>query len=323
MNRVLLSLALCAFPLISTPALAQVSATHASRRQQPLAQSLSGSAREAFTAAQVLVNNGDFTGAMTKFGQAYDLSKDPRLLFNMAVCSRDLHDYAGMQGFLVRYEHDGAASMSSEDHADVENALAAIRNLVGRVKLSVSEPGASVVVDGQNVGTTPIADPVVLNLGKHTISVRKDGFRPIEQGLDVAGGTETPVTLTLVVQHHAGHLIVTSDSDATVVIDGQSAAKGSFDGELPVGTHGVQVTESGKVDYKAQVDLRDGETRTLDVTLENESHGATIWPWIVGGVVVAAGAAIGGYFLLQPQETTTPVPVFNKNASFQLSSWRH
>ena len=25
----------------------------------------------------------------------------------------------------------------------------------------------------------------MLNLGKHTISVRKDGFRPIEQGLDV------------------------------------------------------------------------------------------------------------------------------------------
>jgi hypothetical protein len=158
--------------------------------------------------------------------------------------------------------------------------------------------------------------------------VSKDGFRTIDQTLDVAGGTETPLNVTLVVQRHAGHLIVASDPDAIVVIDGQSAAKGNFDGELAVGSHSVQVTESGKLAYKAQVDLRDGETRSLDITLENESHGALIWPWIVGGVAVAAGAAIGGYFLFQPGTTTTAVPVSDKNAVFQLSSmrlspWRH
>ena len=43
------------------------------------------------------------TGAYAKFGQAYDLSKDPRLLFNMAICMRNQHDYARMQGLLVRY----------------------------------------------------------------------------------------------------------------------------------------------------------------------------------------------------------------------------
>jgi hypothetical protein len=85
----------------------------------------------------------------------------------------------------------------------------------------------------------------------------------------------------------------------------------------------VNVTESGKLPYKAQVDLRDGETRSLEVTLENERTGSPVWPWIVGGVAVAAGAAIGGYFLLQPQDTTTPVPIFNKNTTFQLSAWRH
>jgi|HubBroStandDraft_1064217.scaffolds.fasta_scaffold10765_2 PEGA domain-containing protein len=327
MKRPLVSLGLCALTLGSTPALAQTSA-HAIKRQQPLTQSLSGSAREAFTAAQVLVNNGDFTGAMTKFGQAYDLSKDPRLLFNMAVCARNLHDYARMQGLLVRYQHDGAVGMSAEDNADVENALAAIRTLVGRVKVSVNEADASVVVDGQRVGTTPLAESIVLNLGKHTVSVSKDGFQSSEQTLDLGGGTETSLSVTLVVQRHAGHLIVASDPNATVVIDGQSAAKGGFDGPLPVGTHEVQVTESGKLAYKAQVDLRDGETRSLDVTLENESQGAPIWPWIVGGVAVAAGAAIGGYFLFQPQETTTSVPVFDKYAVFQLSSlrlspWKH
>ena len=63
---------------------------------QPLAQTLTGAARDAFTSAQILLNNGDFAGALTKYQEAYGLSKEPRLLFNMALCERNLHAYARM-----------------------------------------------------------------------------------------------------------------------------------------------------------------------------------------------------------------------------------
>ena len=69
------------------------------------------------------------------------------------------------------------------------------------------------------------------------------------------------------------------------------------------------------------MDLRDDETRSLDVTLENESHGGRVWPWIAGGAVVAIGAAVGGYFLLKPGDQTTPVPA-GKSGTFQLSVFR-
>jgi len=323
MKRLFVSVAIVASVFASNPARADHPGGHgtASKRQVPLAQALSGPAKESFEAAQVLVNNGDFSGAYAKFGQAYELSKDPRLLFDMAVCSRNLHDYAHMQGLLLRYEREAGESMSTDDRAGVESALATIRTLVGSVKLSVSEPEAAVAIDGERIGTTPIDEPIVLNLGKHTLSITKEGFTPIERALDIAGGSETPLGLSMVVQRHVGRLIVASDDGATVVVDGQSAARGHLDVQLPSGPHQVQVTEAGKRPFQSQVDLRDDETRSLDVTLESESHSGRIWPWIAGGAAVAIGAAVGGYFLFKPGEQTTPVPP-GKTGTFQLSAWR-
>jgi hypothetical protein len=287
----------------------------------PLAKSLTGPAKDAFDSAQVLVNNGDFPGAYAKFGQAYELSRDARLLFNMAICMRNQHDYARMQGLLVRYKGEAAQSMSPREQAEVDNALATIRNLVGAVRVSVSEAGAAVTIDGEAIGTTPIGDAISLNLGKHTFSVSKDGFDPVERELEIAGGGETPLSFTLVVKRHVGRLIVVSDDDAAVSIDGETVSKGRFDQQLAAGPHQVQVTEPSKLPFKAQVDLRDGETRSMDVTLEAEKHGGKVWPWIVGGVVVAAGASIGGYFLFRPQDKTAPVPA-GQSGTFQLQAWR-
>src|SRR5258708_20803910 len=77
-----------------------------------LAESLSGRAKEAYESAKVLLNNHDWPGAYTKFQQAYDLSKDPRLLFNMAVCARAMRPYARTEQLLCRYEHEAPATLS-------------------------------------------------------------------------------------------------------------------------------------------------------------------------------------------------------------------
>ena len=60
--------------------------------------------------------------------------------------------------------------------------------------------------------------------------------------------------------------------------------------------------------------------RALCRSLSESEHRAALWPWIVGGAVLAAGAAVGGYFLLKPSDTVTPVtPGSFAGATF--SSW--
>jgi hypothetical protein len=305
------------------PVAASAEPAHAPVHVKTLAQSLTGAAKDAFTSAQMLLNNGDAAGALTKYTLAYDLSKDPRVLFDMALCERNLHRYAHMQTLLVQYKREAADTISAEDRSDTDNAIAAIKKLVGSVRLAVNEQGATVTVDDQQVGFTPLADSIVLDLGKHALSVSKTGFNRVTQTVPIVGGDDIPLSVTLVPEKHVGQLVIASDDGATVAIDGQVVGKGRFEGELAPGAHQVSVTETGKRPYGAEIDLRDGETRTVDVSLESEKHGAPIWPWVVGGVVVAAGAAIGGYFLFRPGETTTAVPVYNPNATFQLSSWKH
>jgi len=276
--------------------------TPAAAPERSLGETLAGPASDAYVSAKILLNNRDFAGALAKYRQAYELSKDPRLLFDMAICERGVRAYARMQGLLRRYEQEAGPAISPQDKAQVDDALAAIQNLVGAVSLTVSEDGAAVAVDTEPVGTTPLAQPLVMDLGKHRVTVTKAGFQTIDTTVDVTGGSQADVSLTLAPQLAQARLIVTSDSEATVSIDGQVAAKARFDGPLAPGMHEVGVTEVDRLPYAMQIELRDGETRTMQVTLERE-HRAALLPWVLGGVAVAAGAVVGGYFLFKSPDS--------------------
>jgi PEGA domain-containing protein len=290
------------FALLTGIAPAAFAQSGAQGSEQSLAETLQGPASDAYGSARVLLNNKDYAGALAKYRQAYELSHDARLLFDMAICDRSLRAYAHMQSLLQQYEHEAGAGISQQDKVQVDDALAAIQNLVGTVALTVSEPDATVTLDGEPVGTTPLAQRIVIDLGTHKIGVTKPGFVPLERPVDVGGGSQTELSLTLAPVILEAHLLVTSDSDATVSIDGQVVGKARFDGPLAPGIHGVSVTEVDRLPYGAQIELRDGETRTMQVTLEREHH-ASLLPWLLGGAAVAAGAVVGGYFLFKSSDS--------------------
>jgi hypothetical protein len=293
------------------------------RHPATLSDSLSGPAKEAFASAEMLFNNSDFGGALAKYGQAYELSQDPRLLFNMAVCARSLKEYARMQTLLVRYERDAGATLSKEDRSDVDAALAAIRNLIGALRVAANEDGASVAVDEHTAGVTPLAEPVVLDLGEHRVTVAKTGFTTFTQTVTIQGGSDLALTATLSAVQHVAQLAIKTEAGATIAVDGTPVGTATFEGQLAPGTHDVEVTEPGKVPYRAQVDLRDGETRSVQVTLESAAHPAPIWPWIVGGAAVVAGASIGGYFLFRSsQDTQAPLAGNLGTVRFTSAGWR-
>jgi hypothetical protein len=292
----------------------------------PLAQVLSGPAKDAFDAAQILVDRSDFAEAYSKFAQAYDLSSDPRLLFNMALCEGRLHDYARMKRLLARYEREGGPTLSDEDRQRVGEALTKIESVVGTVQLAVSEAGSSVLVDGELAGTTPLPEGLILNAGDHTLSVQKPGFLPVTRPLNITGGTATTMAVELSPQARDARLVLATDEAAIVVVDGQTVSRGRFDGVLSPGVHDLRVRAVGKVGYHARVDLHEGDTRTILVTLRDERHPRDLWPWIVGGAVVTAGAVAGGYFLLKspdrsPEATPAGAGPFPTVSFNSLRQW--
>lgn len=274
----------------------------------PLANSLEGTAKDAYKSAKLLFHNSDFAGAAAKFQQAYDLSHDARLLFNVAICEKNLRQYGAMEGLLERYARE-SGGLSGEQKTAVDDALAAVKDLVGSIALTVDVEGATVTVDSQSAGTTPLGAPLILDLGKHHIEVSKSGFETTKKDIQVTGGASESISLPLLREVHDGRLLITAEPNTTISVDGKVVGADRFDGRFPSGSHEVAVTETGKVPYRADVEIHDRETRTLDVTLLREAHaGAPVWPWIVGGAVVAAGAVVGGYLLFKPQDSTKPVP---------------
>jgi PEGA domain-containing protein len=299
--------ALLALALIAPPAAAQSVSTRSSS-STPLSEALHGPARDAYESGKLLATNRDYTGALTKFQQAYSLSSEPRLLYDMAICEKELRHYARMQALLQKYAHEGGSRISSDNRALVDQALAAIVPLVATITLAVSEPGAVVSIDGEPVGTTPLTTPLAVDLGKHTLVVKKAGFQSVEQTIDTPGGGSSSLAISLEPQRRFGRLAVRADDDATVLVDDKVAGKGHFEGSLLPGSHEVRVTESGKSPYVQEIQLRDGETRTMQVTLESSEHHSAPWLWIVGGAAVAAGGVVGGYFLFRPSDQTAPAP---------------
>src|SRR5882724_2714841 len=61
---------------------------------RPLSESLTGGAKSDYEAARLLYGDGDHAGALVKFQSAFDQSKEPRLLWNMAACEKNLRHYA-------------------------------------------------------------------------------------------------------------------------------------------------------------------------------------------------------------------------------------
>jgi hypothetical protein len=175
-----------------------------------------------------------------------------------------------------------------------------------------------VTMDGQPLADGLDGTELPVDPGRHVFTFAAAGLAPVSMTLVLAAGEKdrrehivvgggvatAPVGgATPAAPPPAGrsHLSILSDSEATISVDGTVVGKERFDGTEAPGPHEVSVTGTGMKPYKAEIDLREGETRTLQITLEAERHGS-LWPWIVGGAAVLAGGAVGGYFLFKPSD---------------------
>ena len=233
-----------------------------------LSQTLTGAAKADFEAAKLLANDGDFTGALIKFQSAYEASNDPRILWNVAFCQKNLRRYSKVVTILRRYIEQGGALLSAGDKKDAQDLIALIEPFTTRVTVRVSEAGAQISFDDELVGTSPLAAPVVLDIGERRLHVVEDGFVPYDKSFVVAGGPELTLDVRLAKEVHEGKLVVEAPASATVFIDDARAGVGRVERSVASGGHQLRVTAPGMRPYQTEVIVRDKETRSLTVLLE-------------------------------------------------------
>lgn len=72
--------------------------------------------------------------------------------------------------------------------ASIRGMEEAVAQQVGQFRISGSPAGAEVLINGERIGTLPIEDAKVLEVGSYVLEVRKPGFFPVRRPFTVAPG---------------------------------------------------------------------------------------------------------------------------------------
>ena len=148
-----------------------------------------------FDRGAALYKEGDYAAALIEFKRAYDASPTWQVLFNIGQCYFELRDYANALVTLQRFQVEGGGRIGSEDRATLDAELPDLGNRVARITVESNLDGATVSVDDQIVGKTPLSDPVLVSIGLRKIAAVHEGRTPVQQRLALAAGDAVAVRL--------------------------------------------------------------------------------------------------------------------------------
>ncbi len=131
-----------------------------------------------------------------------------------------------------------------------------------------SNPWAKVYVDGKMVGETPLAQPVFLTRGKHSITFTNPAFEPIVRSIDVRSGREQTVSAD--VMANAGFLVCAVQPWAEIYVDEQYKDTTPLNRPivLSAGSHNIRFHNTAFNDTIQVVTIKPGDTLSISITLK-------------------------------------------------------
>src|SRR6185436_10528637 len=79
----------------------------------------------------------------------------------------------------------------------VTSAIEEMKKKVGTLKIITNVEGAELLVDDVSVGKAPLANPVVVNVGRRKLSATSSGYTPATKTVEIAGEALAEVSLEL------------------------------------------------------------------------------------------------------------------------------
>ena len=137
----------------------------------------------------------------------------------------------------------------------------------GKLEISSMTQGALVRVDGKEVGSLPLKQPLRLRAGKHTIKVTKRGYTEYLDVFTIKPNDTTVLDVDLL--PFAGVFIIAcNEPDARVFIDGKFVGNAPVETEVLMGDRKVKVAKPGFYDFFQPVNSMAGKTLELKVELK-------------------------------------------------------
>ncbi len=241
------------------------------------------------------------TGAIAEYNQVYALTNDPRVLYYIALCEKNAGNYARASEVFERELREGGSRLSATERADVENALKTLKEYYTTLELTANEPGATLLVDGREVGKTPFAAPIRVDAGnKRLLTLRKDGFKEETAELTFNAGKPARYAFRLepLVKNSTVSIAVTGAPNALIFIDGKQDEPTNASGRpytVTAGRHTFEARATGYATARQTQEVKFGEKLSLVLSLSAERYEGkvTITAEPAGALIEIDGRVVG------------------------------
>jgi hypothetical protein len=142
-------------------------------------------------------NAGQLEKARELLLKSFELKQGPETAGRLGRIELKTGKYLEAAEHLTFYLQQ-AQGLSDAERQATEKQIADAKAKLGAVTVRVDIEGAEVLVDGQSIGKSPLAEALVLEPGAWQFEARKDGYTPARQSLAVKPGETLEVALKLV-----------------------------------------------------------------------------------------------------------------------------
>lgn len=208
-------------------------------------------ARAAFGEGMRAYEERRFHDAIAAFRRAGEIVPSADLWFNMARSYEELGEIDGAIENYRRYLRDRVDPpdrerieehiQQLEERAEAARLAARSRPTSGTIRIDVDRAGATVILDDHELGTSPLAVPITVEAGTHTLEVRHEGSIPFRAEVQVDAGASVFAVARLTPA--TGYRAVRGRRRFTWVAAALGAA--SLAASLGLGIHAVRENRDG------------------------------------------------------------------------------
>ena len=138
--------------------------------------------------------------ALAELRRAAAIANPPRLSAQTGFAEQALGLWAAAEKHLKEALDQGADPWIAKHRARIEQSLAFVRDHLATLDVWGSPEGAEILVNGEPMGTLPLASPLRVAAGTTQLSVRAKGFTPALRTLELAAGSNERERVVLLAQ---------------------------------------------------------------------------------------------------------------------------
>ena len=149
----------------------------------------------------------------------------------------------------------------------------------GQLNLTTTPAGASVTLDDNFVGRTPLR--IAIAPGRaHRLHLFAEGYLPAERGVSLAAAANESLAVTLEAEL-ANVQFITLPTTAELLVDGQARGSANQTLALPTREHDITVRALGHATYTSKVTPRKGVDKRFTIRLKTTNEAAAEQPQVL------------------------------------------